>query len=559
MRAPSKQQTQRIAWIVLGVAMAASAAWLLFSARSTTFSGDDVYYYARYIAHGFDPETGSGIEYFLAPHNGHFSLGGKLIYRLLFETVGADYTVFRAVNVAGILVAVGLFYLLARRRVGPVAALAPSILLLFFGYAWEVLIWAFDMHTVYALVFGLGALLALEGEERRRNDVLACVLLVLAVTMIELGLAFVVGVAVSVLLRGDRWRRCWIFLVPMVLYGIWLLWAHQFHQSTVTLANARLIPITAVDTLSAIAGSVTGLNPTGAGVPVPTVGVTAAGTVLAFLFVLALAHRIRLGKVPPSLWTFAAVAVSYWITIALGDRAPDSSRYLFAGTVLVFLVAADALRGFSLRPLAVAAAFVVLALALPANIAKYYDGRRLLLNDAAATQTEYAMLDLARDRVKPGYAPGNDRAVEEKGGDIYAPLRAAKYFSAAREFGSLSASLAEVRNQPLNFREVADATLADAYRLRPRPASEPASVANCLEADATPEKPIFFPLPAGGVVLGSRSDEGVEVRLSRFAKDGDGFRIGQLEPGTWAELRAPKDAAPEKWLVVLFGAAEVCK
>src|SRR6476660_6201932 len=106
-------QARRIAWAALAVAMCVSAVWLLLAARNTTFSGDDIYYYARYIAHGFTVEPGHGIEYFFAPHNGHLQAGGKLIYRLLFETVGANYTVFRAVNVLGILITVGLFYVLA--------------------------------------------------------------------------------------------------------------------------------------------------------------------------------------------------------------------------------------------------------------------------------------------------------------------------------------------------------------------------------------------------------------------------------------------------------------
>ena len=212
-------------------------------------------------------------------------------------------------------------------------------------------------------------------------------------------------------------------------------------------------------------------------------------------------------------------------------------------------------------------------MALPANIAKYYDGRRLLLNEAAATRTEYAMLDLARGQVEPNYFPGTDPAVVKKGGDLYAPLRAADYFRAAGDFGvayvlaheyaqafgSLSASLAEVREEPRNFREIADATLADADQLQLWPATEPASVDNCLEAAGTLEKPIYFELPAAGVLLGSRSGEATEVKVSRFAKNGGAYRIGWLEPGEWATFEAPEDAAPERWRVFVFGRAEVCR
>ena len=147
----------------------------------------------------------------------------------------------------------------------------------------------------------------------------------------------------------------------------------------------------------------------------------------------------------------------------------------------------------------------------------------------------------------------------KKGGDLYAPLRAADYFRAAGDFGSLSASLAEVREEPRNFREIADATLADADQLQLWPATEPASVDNCLEAAGTLEKPIYFELPAAGVLLGSRSGEATEVKVSRFAKNGGAYRIGWLEPGEWATFEAPEDAAPERWRVFVFGRAEVCR
>ncbi len=62
----------------------------------------------------------------------------------------------------GVLLCVGLFFELAQVRIGPWAALAPAILLLFYGYAWETLLWPFDLHTVYALAAGLGALLCLD-------------------------------------------------------------------------------------------------------------------------------------------------------------------------------------------------------------------------------------------------------------------------------------------------------------------------------------------------------------------------------------------------------------
>jgi hypothetical protein len=553
-------RTRRIAWAVLGVAMAISATWLMVAARNTSFMGDDVYYYARYIAHGYTPEISGGAEFFLAPHNSHFQLGGKLLYRLLFDVFGAKYWVFRAADVVGVLAAVGLFFVLVSRRIGPVLALAPSILLLFLGYAWEPLIWAFDMHTVFALVFGLAAVLALERGDRR-GDVLACTLLVLSISMIELGLAFAVGVAVSVLLRPDRARRAWIFLIPLLLYAIWWIWARKFHQPGVTLLNIHLIPIDLTNALAAITGSVFGLNPTGVGVAPQVTTITASGTFLAGLAVVGLALRIHRGKVPSTLWIFLAVAIVYWLTIALGGRPPDSSRYIFAGTVMVLLVAADAVAERRFSGLAIAGAFVVVALAIPPNIAKFYDGRRIQLNDAEASRTEYAMLELAgRNRVEPDYTPGSDPAVTALGGGVYTPLPAGDYFHAADDFGPLSYSLDRIREEPLLFRIVADATLVDALRLGLHSSAAAPDPSRCLDVtDAKPEDPAYFPLPAAGVLIGSKSQSPVEVKVSRFAKDSGGFGIGQLEPGAWSTLKAPPDAAPDPWRVLVGGPVYVCR
>jgi hypothetical protein len=538
--------------------MMVSATWLLISGRNTTFSGDDIYYYARYIIHGFSTEPGNGVEYFLAPHNGHLQLGGKLLYRLLFEIAGTNYTFFRAVDIAGILIAVGLFYVLARRRVGPLAALAPCVLLLFLGYAWEPLIWAFDMHTVYALVFGLAALMMFDRNDTR-GDVAGCVLLVASVSMIELGLAFILGAAVLILVQRGRWQRLWVVLVPIVLYVAWWLWARQFHQPAINLRNIHLFPIDAVNALAAIAGSLTGLNPTGADVAAQVTTITAAGTVLAFIGLVALVLRVRRGPVPHTLWAFLTVALAYWLTIALGGREPDSSRYIFAGSVLVLLVAADALSGIGLRPLAIAGLFVVVAIAIPPNLAKFYDGRRLQLNDAAASRTEYAMLELGGNRIKPGYNPGTDPAVIEVGGGVNASLPVEEYFRAAGEFGSLGYSLDQVRDQAPEFRQAADVTLVDGLGIHLQDVPNPPAPSNCTEiANGSPQLLAYFPLPPDGGLIHARSHEPVEVRLNRFAKDGDGVTIGQIEPGSWVELRVPPDNASVPWRILVNGRVTVC-
>jgi hypothetical protein len=549
----------RLALLLLGAAMCVSATWLMIAGDGLTFVNDDIFYYAQFLVHGTgDIRTSHGLEYFLAPSNGHLQVLGKLIYRGIFEVFGANYAVFRAFDVAGVLVCVGLFFTLARRRVGPLVALVPCLSLLFLGYAWESFLWAFDLHTIYALALGLGAILALQRGDRK-GDIAACALLILSIALIELGLAFAVGIAVSVLLRPDRRRRVWIFLVPVALYGGWWLWARHFDQPSIELANVKLIPLTVTNAVAAIAGSVFGLNPTGAGVFQPTTGITGWGSALAALAVVALVWRVSRGGVPRTLWVFLAVAVAYWILIALGDRAADSSRYIFVGTLLVFLVAADALAGARLPAVAVLAALGVVAFAIPPNIAKLYDGRGPQLNDATTSRVEYAMLDLVRGPIPPEYAPGKDERVTDLGGSVFTPLSAGDYLEAANRFGHLGMPLEELREQSLERREIADASLVGALGLGLRPAPAPARPAACPSSlDGRPGHGVFFSPPRAGTLLGSRSMQPIEVSLGRFADGGPGVRLGKLSPGEWASIDLPADSAPDRWWVVLDGPAYVC-
>jgi len=547
-----------LAWVLLAVAMCVSAVWLMTAGKDLTFSGDDIFYYARLVTENGVTHQAGGLEYFLAPHNGHLQLIGKLIYRGLFETVGADYTVFRAMEVLAAFLSVLFFFILARRRVRPLAALIPAVLLLFFGYGEGSYLWPFNVHTVGALAFGLAALLALERDDRK-GDAGACALLVLAVATVEVGLAFTIAAAVSVLRRGDRWRRAWIFLVPAALFGVWWLWAQKFGQSEVDLINVHRIPIDFTNALAAVLGSIFGLNPTGEGVDPNVTGITAWSAVLAGFAVFGLAFRIRLGRVPNGLWVALAVVLSYWLMITLANRPPDSTRYLFVGAVAVFLIAASALRGFRIGATALIVAGVIAALAIPPNLAKFYDERRSSITDAETSRTEYAMLELARPHVRSDYFPAEDPNVQDAGAVIFVPLSAYSYYDGADRFGGFGYSLEQIRGQSLEKREIADATLAGALELELKPSAAPADPAACPSSlDGKPGRPVFFYVEPGGVLLGSRAGRPVHVGVGRFARGGDSVPVGELGAGRWAELRIPPDAAPDKWWVTVDGPVRIC-
>jgi hypothetical protein len=553
-----KLDERLLAWILLAAAICVSAVWLMIAGKDLTFSGDDIFYYARLITDNGGVHQAGGLEYFFIPHNGHLQILGKLLYRGLFATVGADYTVFRVIEIVAAFACVLLFFILARRRVRPFAALIPSVLLLFFGVAEGSYLWPFNVHTVGALALGLGALLTLERDDRR-GDIATCALLVLAVATVEVGLAFTVAVAVAVLRRDDRLRRAWIFLVPLVLFGIWWLWAQRFGQSEVDLVNVTLIPIDFTNALAAVMGSLFGVIPTGSEISANVTTITPWSAVLAGFALAGLVYRIRRGSVPIGLWVALAAVLTYWLMITMADRPPDSTRYLWVGAIVVLLVAAHALRGVRITTTGLLIAAAVVAFAIPPNLAKFYDERASSITDANNTRAEYGMLELARPHVRSDYFPVEDKRVSDAGGAVFVPLSAYTYYESADDFGAIGFSPGELRGKSVDVRHIADATLVGALELGLKPTAAPTDPASCPSSlDGKPGKSVFFYLEPGGVLLGSRAGRPVRVGLGRFGTGGAAIALGKLQPGEWANLKIPPDTAPDRWWVTVDGPVYVC-
>src|SRR5947209_7490024 len=103
--------------------MLASALLLLYAGRHLTFFYDEWSFILT--------RRGGGLHTYLDPHNGHPVLFPVIVYKLLFELVGLrHYAPYRVVGVALHLLCAALLYVLARRRIGPWAALVPSAMLL---------------------------------------------------------------------------------------------------------------------------------------------------------------------------------------------------------------------------------------------------------------------------------------------------------------------------------------------------------------------------------------------------------------------------------------------
>lgn len=541
--------------------MALSAALILATANGESFDIDEIFYLGRLVEDSgrIVQHHSLSLEYLLAPYNGHFQLGGKLVYEATFAVAGANYVAFELVNIAALCASVGLVFELARRRIGYLAALAPCVLLLFLGFAREVLLWPFNLHTLVSLALGLAAVLALQRDDRR-GDVLACVLITLSIATIEVGIAILVGIAVSVLLRPDRLRRAWIFLLPAALYAAWWIWAQHFHQdqSAISLSNVTLIPETVFLSLATVLGALTGTNPV---IPATyTTEVTWLGRGLAVLAMVALAIRLRRGAIPRTLWAWLAVLLFYWVLMGLAARPPEASRYVFVGTVGVLLVAAEAMHGrVSGRVTAVVA--VIVLLALPANIEQLRSGREedALHRDAPVSRTEFAMLELARDRVDPEYVASDDPNVAAIGGGLFIGLPAGAYLRSVERNGSPAFSLEEVRSQPEKIRRIADNTLVEALGLRTEYAPAPQTQRGCQSIAVEPRSGYAtFSVPAGGALLRVAGGQWSDIWLRRFAGAIRSASRGRVPPERWVKLAIPPDEAPDPWRAAIGGPVTVC-
>jgi hypothetical protein len=538
---------------VLAAAIAVSFPLILHLARGVTFSLDELDW--------FMTSPGLNLERALEPHSGHLVLTTRLVSKVVLEAVGSSYVPFVLLTVTASASLALLLFVYAGRRVGPLAALPPILVLLFFGSDAVHVVTGNGFTVLLALACGVGALLALERGDRR-GDVAACVLLCVGVATYTVALPFVVAIAVLVLLRGDRWRRAWIFAVPALLYAAWLVWARGAAAdpgSEVAISNALLLPSWAFQSLAATLTALVGLGYEFG----EESAVAGAGPVLALVAVGALISRLRRGAVPPGLWATLAAILILWMMGALSAailRVPTDPRYLYPVAVGVLLVAAWAAAEVRWTRGGLIALYAVAAIGLAANLNMLRERAADYRSGHEVVRAEMTGIEVAGERVDPDFdlpAATGGRSfwsfpfvLLSERGESPAEL----YVTATQRYGPLGFSPAELREQHESRRERADSVLVAALGLELVPTERP-SAGDCLQVEEGPEQGIVhFELPAGSLaVLQPRGGEG-PVAVRRFATD-TGVELGELRPGQAAVLELPDDRLPEPWRASAPGAS----
>lgn len=517
------------------MAMLASAALSLWLGRGTIFSVDELDWFST------TPDL--DLRGVLQPYTGHLILVSRIVYAAFLDLFGAAYLPFRALTTSAVLLVAGLFFVFAKRRVGALVALAPTVVLLFYGAAAEDLVTGNGFTELIAVAAGLGALLALERADRA-GDIGACALLGLAVVSYSEAIPFLAGAAALILLGPDRARRLWVFLLPAAGYAAWFAWSASLPASAeanVRPAGVLEAPAWAFESLGVAAAAVTGL-----GYDFGDTGLlgldTTWGPVVAALALIALGVRLWRGGISRWLLATLSVPLTLWLIHSLASgvgRTPANPRYLFTITVAILLVAAEAARGVKLGRSAIVAVYAVAAISVATNIALLRDGAadfRGLSDNRRATLTAVEL----GGEVGPGVVDSLVGPVMQETGQGNV---ATGYLEAARRFGSPALSVEELRSQPDGVRARADAALAANLELALEPVAGPAR--GCRRVEGTRGTGTEVELPRGGAVL--RASEGpVPVRLRRFA-DSLEPEVGELEVATPSELAIPPDGEADPW------------
>jgi hypothetical protein len=551
------------ALVALGVAMAVSAALLLWEGRHLTFFNDEW----DLILH----RRGHGPAILLRAQNGHLVLVPLLIYKTLLAIFGASYAPFRVAAVALGLLCAGLVFVLIRRRVGDVPALAAAVLLLFLGVAWEQLLWALGITYYCGLAAGLGMLVALERGDRR-GDLAACGLLMVSLASLSIGLAFAVAAAVEVCFtaRPARWRRLWISIVPLALYGLWTL---KYGQNQVVSSNIASTPFYIAETASAAMASLTGLfrmvgTAPGAVTGFPPFSIQYGQPLAALGAILVLIRLGRAERPSARLWALVALTLALWTSLALvagPGRSPGASRYQYPDVLLVLLLAAEMSLGARLTVRGRLLLVGLVGFSLVANIANLRDGANFLGQQSEVNRAELAALELSKGTVEPAFSPELD---------YLEFVDARSYFSFTAKFGSPADSLSELARSSETAREAADIVLARAQRLGLERVPAPLPGGAMLKAEAGTEggrvvrqgpclallpgagtAALVVTVPRQGLLLESSAGAASMIRLRRF---GDAFSValGAIPPGSVATLTPQQDASATPWRAMVTTAGK---
>jgi hypothetical protein len=554
---------QRWPILALAAAIAAATILILYLGRGQTAASDQwAYIYA------YQPWS---LESLLTPHSGHLIVFPLIVYKALFEAFGIETQLpYQLVNLALSATIAVLLFTLIRNAVGDLLALGAATLILFYGAGADVLISTSQITNLIGMAGGLAMLLALR-RESLRFDLAACLFLAISLASFSIGVAFALGAALALALRppGDRLRRCWVVLGPVVFYAVWVIWSRKFHEQTIYVHNLKVLGSAFADQLSAALSGITGLFTTPNGPkpyanPVP-IRTTWGPALVAGLVALLI---VRFRRPPgPSRNALVAVTVlaAYFLLVGIAlnqFRNTFDTRLVYLASILVLLTIAELCGPYRPTKLVAVIIGVALVFSLCANIAELGDSAQLWRAQSATIRAKLAAVEIA------GKAASPPVLVEEPPGAMTFNIETAHQLKA--DFGLPAYSEAELRTGSPGDRQIADEELVRILEIAPHPGAVLSSSDQhgaIVALSVTRGKAVrrgacvtllpvagkaeaVLQLPPGGMAFASSSP--VAVSLGRF---GDTLAVSLPERSGPTTVPIPADNSAVPWRAAVTAAA----
>jgi hypothetical protein len=547
-----------VAWLrrnppiaLLGVALIASAALLLALGAKLTFFQDSWAFLLE--------RQGSSASDFLEPHNEHISVLAVAVQKLLLALFGMESDFAERVVLTAMLAATAvLLFVYVRRRVGPWLALIAAAIVLFLGPAWEVLLWPFEISLVGSTLAGLGALLALDREDRR-GDLATCALLIVSIGFSSLGIPFLVAAVVDLLQRRRErgWARIYVAAVPLLLYAIWFIAYGRDSESAASVHSVLNSPVFVAEGLASSVASILGLRALAGGIESqqrPYLGLIALSTALALVaYALwrgrAAGGRLRIPRPAAGLWPALGATLSFWGLAAINDlpgRAPWASRYMHVGAIFVFLLLANLLARVEVGRRVLLAAGGVAAVAVALNLIPLFEGRDRLEEQSVLARADLAAIEIASQTVDPEFRLTPDLA----GTVSLINVEADSYMAAVDDHGSPAYTATELARAPEAGRRWADVVLSHALPISTTThaglAQKPQGRCTAIARNSSASE---LRLRPGLTRIEVAPGPPASLGLRRFAAGEYPIPLEAAPGGSTTLLRVPRDGSQRPWLL----------
>jgi hypothetical protein len=527
----------RTAWLVFAGGSVVSAILVFWFGRNLTFTGDELSLVSLVV----QLESGELFD----PYVGHLVPIPLLAYKAIIETLGTGhYAAFQALSVLAIVLLGAGMLCWAVRRVSEAVALVPVLITLLFTGDLLHLLFGNGFVILFSVACGVWALVVWD-RGTRGGDLIAFVLLILALMTYTVGAAFAVGLLLSAAF-GNR-RRLWVAGLPLFAYALWRLFVAsssvELEDGGIVWENLLLLPAWAFQATGLILESMAGmgfdflLDPNeGEGM---ISGYLAPSLAAGFLLLVLL--RAQVGRLPREFWLVAAITAALFASQVLiwgsfeARSGPGRARYLYPGIVVVLLMLIEIARGITWDRRRVRVLWVAGAIVVTAAIGSLVEPIERLERGAGLAKAETTAAFLLETTAEPPRVGEQPRAAIRKSFDA----------SATAELEDLrfdEASLTEIRTK---YARAIDLFLAESLNLRLQPIQKKARFGNCRPAA------VGVTSPATRVALGDFgtvlfTSRTLYLKVGRFGDRAE-RQLGPLFPGRPARLFIPADDGLDPW------------